>query len=136
MSADFYLARSYEELDAKHSPLELALESDGYYWFLYRNFESANLDRRNELIDLYGGASIDGYQLDRLEDELRTALLDIQSRPESWPVLVGWTSTSISRETEDLRVIEKSKLVALINQLLALIDRARQAKLRLVYVGD
>jgi hypothetical protein len=136
MAADFYLASSYEELDAKRSPVELSLESDGYYWFLYRYFESANLDRRHELVDLYGGTSIGGYQLDRLEDELRTALLDVQARPESWPVLVGWSSASISRETEDLRVIEKGKLVALINQLLAVVARAREARLQLVYVGD
>ncbi|TCJ11624.1 hypothetical protein EZJ19_15240 [Parasulfuritortus cantonensis] len=136
MAADLYLASSYEALDAKRLPIELSLQSDGYYWFLYRYFESANIDRRHELIDLYGGAEISGYQLERLEDELHMALLDIQARPASWPVLVGWSSTTICRETEDKRVIEKGKLVALIENLLGLIKRAREEKLKLVYVGD
>lgn len=136
MAADFYLASSYDALDAKRLQIELSLESDGYYWFLYRYFESANLDRRHELIDLYGGAEISGYQLDRLEDELQTALLDIQARPASWPVLVGWSSTTICRETEDKRVIDKDRLVALIESMLALIRRAREERLALVYVGD
>lgn len=136
MSADFYVARSYDDLDARRAPLELSLESNGYYWFLYRYFESANLDRRHELIDLYGGASIGGYQLDRLEEELNEALLDIQSRPASWRVLVGWTSESISRETEERKVVEKGRLIELINKLLSLIAQAKESKLQIVYVGD
>ena len=136
MAADLYLASSYDELDANRIPVELSFENDGYYWFLYRYFESANLDRRHELIDLYGGAEICGYQLDRLEDELHTALLDIQGHPALWPVLVGWSSGTVCRETEDKRMIEKVKLVAVIESLLGLIKRAREEKLKLVYVGD
>jgi hypothetical protein len=31
-----------------------------------------------DLVDLYGGAEIDGYQLDRLEDEMKAARVDVQ----------------------------------------------------------
>jgi hypothetical protein len=136
VAADFYLAHPHDDLVVNRHAFEFSLENDGYYWFLYRYFESANLDRRCELIDLYGGSAISGYQLQRLEEELHTALLDIESRPASWSVLVGWESTTICRETEIREVIEKPVLVDLIQALLALIERARTSGLKLVYVGD
>ena len=49
------------------------LDSNGCYWYLYRYFEGAKVQRTEELIDLYGSAEIDGYELDRLEDELIAA---------------------------------------------------------------
>jgi hypothetical protein len=136
VAADFYIARSYEELVATRAPIELSLESNGYYWFLYRYFQAANLDHEHELVDLYGGGSIGGYQLDRLEEELQTALLDIETRPASWAVLVGWLSEAVCRETEERKVIEKTTLVALIHHLLELIKRARESNCQLVYIGD
>jgi hypothetical protein len=136
MAADIYIAAGYDEVEGGKRPLLLSLESDGYYWFLYRYFESANLDHEHELIDLYGGGEIEGYQLDRLEDELRTALLDVTARPKTWKVLVGWQSEAKGRDTEDWRTVEKDKVVALIEQLLGLIRRARESRLKLVCLGD
>ena len=136
MGADFYIAKGHEELKSKKLPILLTLESNACYWFLYHYFERANLDRRHELIDLYGGAEIDGYQLDRLEDELKVALLDIANRAENWKVLVGWKSEEISRETEDWRSTEKKKLTGLVQNLLGLIGQARESGLKLVYLGD
>jgi len=62
----------------------LLLNDDGYYWFLYRYFEAANLDRGAELIDLYGGAELAGYQLERLAEELQQALRDVEAGPAEW----------------------------------------------------
>lgn len=112
------------------------LESTGEYWFLYRYFEAANLDRRTELIDLYGGCIIEGYQLHRLQCELQQALLDIEARPESWKVLVGWSGEAKTVDSEDWRTVTKSAIVALINSLLQLAYHSARSQLKLVTSGD
>lgn len=136
MAADIYVATGYDEVRNGGPEILLSLEHGGYYWFLYRYFESANLDHQHELIDLYGGGEIDGYQLGRLHDELSTALLDVEARPRAWRVLVGWQSEKRCRDTEDWRTVEKVEMVALIEQLLGLVERARSSELKLVYLGD
>jgi hypothetical protein len=112
------------------------LESDGVYWFLYRYFEAANLDRATELIDLYGGATIEGYQLHRLRTELEQARQDVQAKPQSWRVLLGWTSERRTVETEDWRTVQKGDVLRTIEQLLALTRCAESSDLKLVCSGD
>jgi hypothetical protein len=112
------------------------LDDNGYYWFLHRYFEAANIDRREALIDLYTDAEIDGYQLARLKDELKLALVDVANRGDVFRVLVGWKGETKSRETEIRVEIERDKLLALINQLLDLVRDARDRELRLLVVGD
>jgi hypothetical protein len=136
MAADFYIAADYNAIRGEALPRLLTLESDAYYWFLYRYFESANLDRQHELIDLYGDNVLDGYQLDRLQDELKTALTDVNARPDTWDVLVGWKSEQVGRESEDWRPIERRRMVEIINSLLDLIRRAKESGLKLICVGD
>ncbi len=97
--------------------------------------EGANLDKCEELVDLYGGAEIDGYQLDRLQDELRAASQDAQAKPEQWRVLTGWEESQ-GRDNEIWRDVEKSKLLATIDQLLWLIDFAKERHLKLIVSGD
>jgi len=136
MATDFYIATGLKEIKNKNLPVLLSLNSDAYYWFLYKYFESANLARGHELINLYGDMALDGYQLERLEEEWKIALVDVSARPNIWNVLVGWNSEKATRDTEDRRPVEKHKMVELINQLLALIRQARESRLKLVYVGD
>ena len=133
IGVEIHLASNREEARQQHCPPLLTLEFDAYYSFLHRYFENAQLDRRHELIDPQAGAVLEGYQLDRLEDELRGALIDITRRPyETWNVLVGWNSQDIGRDSEVWQPVEKRKLEELIHNLLGLIMRARDTNLKLV----
>ena len=88
-----------------------------------------------ELIDLYGGAEIDGHELDRLEDELISAREDANRRPEEWKVLTGWNA-SPSRDNEIWRSVEKSEVLEIIGKLMWLVDFAKSNKLKLIVSGD
>ncbi|HXA47618.1 MAG TPA: hypothetical protein VNW52_08310 [Burkholderiaceae bacterium] len=112
------------------------LDSSAEYWYLYRYFEAANLDRSVELVDLYGGAVIEGYQLHRLQTELENALDDAQRKTASWRVLVGWSSVPQSQETEDWQIVEKSDVIKTINSLLELVRYSSTSGLKLVSSGD
>jgi len=112
------------------------LDSSAEYWYLYRYFEAANLDRSVELVDLYGGAVIEGYQLHRLQTELENALDDAQRKTASWRVLVGWSSVQQSQETEDWQIVEKSDVIKTINSLLELVRYSSTSGLKLVSSGD
>jgi hypothetical protein len=111
------------------------LDDTGCYWHLYRYFEAAKVQRTEELIDLYGGAEIDGYELDRLEDELIAARDDASHKPCEWKVLTGWNE-SPARENEIWRVVKKTELLEIISKMKWLIDFARENKLKLIVSGD
>jgi len=136
MAALIYLADPENGNKASPTLPSILLDSGGEYWFLYRYFESANLDRGTELIDLYGGAVIEGYQLHRLQIELELALEDTKSKPESWHVLVGWSSDKPSVETEDWRPVTKSAMLALIGSLLEMVRYSAISGLKLMSNGD
>ncbi|GAG14635.1 unnamed protein product, partial [marine sediment metagenome] len=97
--------------------------------------EGANLDHHNELVDLYGGTEIDGYQLDRLEDEMKTALEDVKHKPDQWKILTGWNKCP-ARENEIWCVVDKMGIIEIIQRLLQLIAFARTRKLKLIVSGD
>jgi hypothetical protein len=136
LAAYLYLARPDQLSKPVADIPPILLESNAAYWFLYRYFEAANLTRGNEeLIDLYGGGVIDGYQLHRLKTELDQALVDINLKPERWRVLVGWTGERPCEENEDWREVERTELVQVVNALLAL-TRGASPELKLVCSGD
>lgn len=136
MAAAIYVAENFQaKVPANSEDLGVWLDDTGVYWFLYRYFESANLDRRDELVDLYGGAEIDGYQLDRLEDEMKSARVDVQAKPEQWSVLTGWNNAP-ARENEIWKVVHRSAVLETIDRLLALIALARSQNLKLIVSGD
>lgn len=136
MAATVYVAESWRSREMAHPPeMAVWLDDDGLYWFLYRYFEAANLDRSQELVDLYGGAEIDGYQLDRLEDELKGARADVELKPEQWQVLTGWNDRP-ARENEVWRPVEKDQVLESIDRLLALVHLARTERLKLIVSGD
>jgi hypothetical protein len=136
MAAFVYVAGDSDSSRPSDAAPPLLLESDGVYWFLYRYFEAANLDRANELIDLYGGSEIDGYQLHRLRQELEQALQDVQQKTASWRVLVGWKGNKKSIDTEDWRMVLKEDVLSVIGSLLALVRCAETSNLKLFSSGD
>ncbi len=136
MSVSLYLADQANLQTPCREISPVTFNDDGYYWFLYRYFESANLERhKGELIDLYGGGVIEGYQLHRLRTELEQAMQDVAHKPDSWLVLVGWQGGSVSAETEDWRKVEKLEVLHLITSLLALISSSSPTR-KLVCDGD
>jgi hypothetical protein len=135
MAAFNYLANDDLDRPISGAP-SLTLDSSPEYWFLYRYFESANLDRRHELIDLYGGRVIDGYQLHRLRTELELARSDVAAKPDEWAVLVGWNREPVSIETEDWGTVDKSKVNAILQTLLDMIQYSETHGARFVTSGD
>ena len=135
MGADLFIADEQGTRIDDSGP-SITFDDDGYYWFLYPYFETANLNRRFELVDLYGNSEIDGYQLERLRDELLEARLDVEKRADTWKVLVGWTGTTKSRTTEIWRSVYRTEFLDRIDHLLRLVDAARVGGRKLVVVGD
>lgn len=133
---DIGIGSHLDDPSVRSGPL-VAFNDDGYYWFLYRYFEAAKVDRRTaELLDLYGDAEIGGYQMERLADELTNAREDAQTKPDEWSVLVGWRGGGPSRKTEIRRPVTRDRMLNLIDHLLALINDARARGLKLIAVGD
>jgi hypothetical protein len=124
----------------------IVLKDDATYWFLYRYFEAANLDPSEHLIDLYvgdkdllsfyGGRIIEGYQLHRLRQELEQAFQDVQFKPPSWRVLVGWNGSKKSAESEDWKTVQKDDVLSAISSLLALVYCADTSDLKLICFSD
>ncbi len=135
MSFDLFSGQNFD--DYKHEDIKflLSFEDDGKYWFLNRYFEAANLDSTTPLMDLYGSVSIEGYQLDRLEDELKSVLLDVVGRPEQWPVLTGWSGKP-SRSNEIWKTAEKHVVISATQQLLSMIQTARDTGVKIFGAGD
>ena len=137
MAAHIFLANPKDLSRPAEDSDNFFLEDDGYYWFLYRYFEGANLNaHKGELIDLYGGAIIEGYQLHRLQTELEEALRVTRLMSDRWKVLVGWKSENRSKDNEHWKEVEKSEMVELIERLLRLISRSNSSELKLVSSGD
>jgi hypothetical protein len=137
MAANIYVAENFRASCANPPERSVWLDDTACYWHLYRYFEGAKVkaQRTEELIDLYGGAEIDGYELDRLEDELIAARDDASHKPSEWKVLTGWNE-SPARENEIWRVVKKTELLEIIAKMMWLIDFARENKLKLIVSGD
>jgi hypothetical protein len=135
MAADIYVAENCRAARSNPPERSVWLDDTGCYWHLYRYFEGAKVQRTEELIDLYGGAEIDGYELDRLEDELIAAREDANHKPNEWKVLTGWNE-SPARENEIWRVVKKTELLEIIAKMMWLIEFARTKKLKLIVSGD
>lgn len=135
MAAFVYIA-SPDNLDnAIEGTPDILFEESAEYWFLYRYFESANLDPRNELVDLYGGATISDYQMERLLAELENAEHDAKTRDSEWPVLVGWDGTR-EQSTERWENASREKVLRQIDTLRTMISIARKGSYVIVSSGD
>jgi hypothetical protein len=135
--ADLFVSESLECAGPTKPGKRVVLADDGYYWFLYWYFEAANLPpRKHELIDLYSDAELSGYQLERFIAELEEARADALSKPEHWNVLTGWNGENMSRESERRVRVERSRVLALVDELLSLAREALSSGLKLISIGD
>lgn len=88
------------------------------------------------MIDLYGGRVINGYQLHRLRTELEIAKLEVESKPDTWSVLVGWDGELASIETEDWRTANKKTVNSILQTLLDMIEYSKTRGVKFVTSGD
>ncbi len=77
-----------------------------------------------------------GYQLHRLDSELRQALEDIRFKPSDFKVLIGWKGTEKSVDTEDWQDVQSNELEKVVKELLSLIDEAKRTSMSLWAIGD
>jgi hypothetical protein len=75
----------------------LALNDDGYYWFLHPLFDKLAAET-GQYIDLYGNASFAATDLAALERMLKEARTLVLSQPESWEVHTGTQLRPVCRE--------------------------------------
>jgi hypothetical protein len=111
----------------------LWLDDHGPYWFLHPLFERLR-DQTGQYIDLYGDALFSGDALAALERVVAEARELVASQPEAWQVHVG---TQLSPEQRELyRPAERARMLALLEQWGAVVQRARALGLPVVCLGD
>ena len=133
MAADLYPCK---KVLGSSPDLTVHFDDDGYYWHLYPYFETAKLPGRHELIDLYGNAEIEGYELKRLFNVLELAENDLGWRADEWRVTTGWSGQKISEETEINRPVLKGELLRRIRRLRALTSYCLENGVPLCVDGD
>jgi len=111
----------------------LALDDDGYYWFLHPLFGEL-WTATGQYIDLYGDAAFTGPDLDALERTLTTARGLVEGQPESWEVHTGTQTAPVRREV--YRPVERAQFLRLLRVLEQVIERARQTGRAVVCFGD
>ena len=133
---DIFLARDIEDIDRERLPVRLSL-GGALYWFLHRYFVHADLEPGNySFLNPYEDTQLNGYQLHRLKTELEQALTDLSAYPGTFKVLVGWTGTRQSVESEDWKEVERESAETTIKAFLDLINEAAQKGWSLWAIGD
>jgi hypothetical protein len=110
----------------------IALDDDGYYWYLYPLFEELH-SQTGEMIDLYGDALFKGETLLSLQRIVQKALEIVRKQPPEWEVLIGWYGVS---QEQIFSKVSKETFVSLPERFEHLIDRAIQENEFVVCLGD
>lgn len=133
---DLYLAWSEAEIQSSGLRPRLSLD-EPVYWFLYRYFLLASLERDDSsFLNLWDDSELNGYQLHRLKSELQGALLDLSARPMSFPVLVGWSGQVRCTETEQWETVSRSQVERTIHKLLEMLTEAIHSGHSIFAMGD
>jgi hypothetical protein len=133
---DFFVSTSAEQINKERLPVRLSLGGPAY-WFLHRYFVHADLEPGSfSFLNLYEDTEIQGYQLHRLEAELRQASEDIRSKPPVFRVLMGWKGTEKTVESEDWQDVRTVDIEKALNEFLSLIVEAKRTSLSLWAIGD
>jgi hypothetical protein len=113
-------------------------ENGGYYWYLHPWFDQL-AQRTGQLIDLYGDAEFHGDALNSLEESLREARRAIAAQPDRWSVYVGTQTMPNAPEQPSrdvFKTVERTKFMALIDSLLAIVELAKKSGVAVVCFGD
>jgi hypothetical protein len=123
---------------SRFEPDWLAMEDDGYYWFMYPFFERLSA-ATGQMVDPYGGAEFHGATLDALRRTLAEARDAVSAMPEQWQVQTGTSLGSVIAPTPPTPVLETVARETFLNLLAAfgaLAARADRDGRRLVCIGD
>jgi hypothetical protein len=107
----------------------LALEDDGYYWFLYPLFVELQ-KATGELIDLYDGATFQGGQLAALGRTLSAARSLVASQPAAWQVNVSVPESPV------YKTVNRDQFMALLDRFDHIVARAKALGRPVVCLGD
>jgi hypothetical protein len=112
---------------------QLALDDDGYYWFLHPLFEQLRT-ATGLYIDLYGDAAFNVHELNLLERMLSTARSLVEQQSESWEVHTGSQIYPVRKEV--YKVVERAEFLRLLCRWEQVLERVRQTGRLLVCYGD
>jgi hypothetical protein len=112
---------------------QLALNDDGYYWFLHSLFGELH-EATGQYIDLYGDAVFTGPGLDALERILSKARRLVAVQPEAWEVHTGTQELPVRREI--YKSVERAEFLRLLGVWEQAVARARQTGRAVVCFGD
>jgi hypothetical protein len=112
----------------------IELDDDGCYWFLQPFFASILCNETGQYIDLYGDASYEGKHLQTLRSLLAEVRAVVLAQPPTWDVHRG---TQVKPTYKEVRaVVERERVLSLLDAWERIIDRAEQLKRRVVCFGD
>ncbi len=111
----------------------------GYYWFLHPFFDRLR-ENTGQYLDLYGVAEFRSEDLQLLRQTLLEARQFVATQPERWSVHTGTKSMPNAIPPvpawEVFKEVERSKLLTLLDSLLAIVDRASLTGIPVVCWGD
>jgi len=111
----------------------IALDDDGYYWFLHPLFERLAAET-GQYIDLYGNASFFGADLCALERMLKTARELVWSQPETWEVHTGTQIRPVHQEV--FKPVERARMIQLLDTWDDAVRAAKEHERPIVCFGD
>jgi hypothetical protein len=111
----------------------IALDDDGYYWFLHPLFERLAAET-GEYIDLYGNATFFGGDLCALEQMLTKARGMVLSLPEAWDVHTGTQLLPVHQEV--FKPVERARLLYLLDTWEDAVRVAKEHERPIVCFGD
>ena len=123
------------ELDAD---TRVDFEDDGYYWFLYPQFERLAA-RTGQMIDLYDGATFSGPALADLRATVNEAMRLVETMPDEWDVQTGTEIGSRLHPKPPTPVyspVKKMEFERLLRRVGELVDAAERKQARIVCLGD
>jgi hypothetical protein len=116
-----------------NAELQIALNNDGYYWFLHPFFERLR-DQCGKYVDLYGDAlftSDDYPRLRRLLDEARAMA---EAQPATWNVPIRTQVRPVRKEL--YAAVRRDQLLRLIETIRNMVETAHLLDGQLECLGD
>jgi len=111
----------------------LALENDGYYWFLHQLFSSL-AEHTGRYIDLYGETSFRLHELAHLDRFLFEARALVSEQPKQWQVNCGTQTHPVKKEI--LESVTQKQFKVILDQLENIVNKARESKGVITFEGD
>ena len=113
--------------------LHIALNNDGYYWFLHPFFERLR-DQCGKYVDLYGDALFSRDDYPRVRKLLDEASAAAEAQPATWNVHIG---TQVKPARKELyAAVRRDQLLRLIETIRNMIETADHLDGQLESLGD